>query len=83
MQIWSAHWYLVNKKEGLLFVLSNTWVDRALLDVPGQLSRGNCVSQVDQAAGRILKKAVWYGRTVGRFVNILFINLFSVLIIDG
>mgnify|MGYP001796186242 CR=1 FL=1 len=36
----------LNKKGGLRFVLSHTW-DRALLDVPGQLSRDTYVSQAD------------------------------------
>ena len=38
----------LNKKGGLRFVLSHTW-DRALRDVPSQLSRDTCVTQADSA----------------------------------
>ena len=36
----------LNKKGGLRFMLSHTW-DRALRDVPSQLSHDTCVTQAD------------------------------------
>ena len=42
----------LNKKEELRFVLSHTW-DRALRDVPSQLSRDTYVFQADSAVSNL------------------------------